>query len=110
MESEPRLLLSRGSRVETSRITALLRKGTVGGVLLLTGAVAAPPGRTHRPQGSVQGSCSWGGLPVGRHTDLLGLYPCRGASKVLGEFRQVRIGATHHCHLGTCQFQGMPPP
>ncbi len=39
MEPEPRLLLSRGSR--TSRITALLRKETVGGVVLLTAAVAA---------------------------------------------------------------------
>jgi NhaA family Na+:H+ antiporter len=41
MESEPRLLLSRGSWAETARITALLRKETVGGVLLLTAALAA---------------------------------------------------------------------
>jgi NhaA family Na+:H+ antiporter len=41
MESEPGLLLSRGSWAETSRITALLRKETVGGVLLLTAALAA---------------------------------------------------------------------
>ena len=41
MESEPRLLLSRGSWAETSGITALLRKETVGGVLLLTAALAA---------------------------------------------------------------------
>src|SRR3712207_2799306 len=41
MESEPRLLLSRGSWAETSRIAALLRKETVGGVLLLAAALAA---------------------------------------------------------------------
>lgn len=37
----PRLLFSRGSWTETSRISDILRKETVGGMLLIAGAVAA---------------------------------------------------------------------